>query len=116
MICLDVLRTLKRAPLAGEVLSEELGQAAGQFGRYDMAVKAHMQRFPKLPEEGQARWYVESLATLLTASVLIRHAPAAVSEAYVATRLSGERGRSAGAIGDVDIEGILARLGGVENN
>ncbi|WP_299843196.1 acyl-CoA dehydrogenase family protein [uncultured Roseovarius sp.] len=111
VICLDVLRTLKREPLAGEVLSEELGKAAGQVRRFDVAMKAHMERFPKLPDEGQARWYVESLATLLTASVLIRHAPPAVSEAYVATRLSGERGRTAGAIGAVDLGGVLSRLG-----
>ncbi|MEO3413936.1 acyl-CoA dehydrogenase family protein [Roseovarius sp. CAU 1744] len=115
VICLDLLRTLKREPLAGEALSEELGDAAGQFRRYDLAVKAHMQRFPKLPDEGQARWYVESLATLLTASVLIRTAPAVVAEAYVTTRLAGERGRTAGAIGNVDQAAILTRLGQVES-
>ncbi len=111
VICLDVLRALKREPLAGEVLSEELGKAAGQFRRFDAAMKAHMHRFPKPPEEGQARWYVESLATLLTAAVLIRTAPTAVSDAYIATRLTGERGRVAGAIGNVDLGGVLARLG-----
>ena len=63
-----------------------------------------------LPDEAQARWYVESLATLLTASVLIRHAPAPVAEAYVATRLAGERGRTTGAIGAVDSDAILSRL------
>ena len=111
VICLDILRTLRREPLAGEVLGEELGQVAGQNSRYDAAMKAHIQRFPKLPEEGEARWYAESLATLLTASVLIRHAPAAVSDAYVATRLTGARGRVAGAISGVDFSAILARLG-----
>lgn len=112
VICLDILRTLRREPLAGEVLSDELSAAAGQFRRFDAALKTHMQRFPTLPDEEDARWYVESLATLLTASVLIRHAPACVSEAYVATRLTGERGRVAGAISGVDVKGILARLGG----
>lgn len=111
VICLDILRTLRREPLAGEVLSDELGQASGQNHLYDAALKAHMQRFPKLPDEAEARWYAESLASLLTASVLIRHAPAPVSEAYVATRLTGERGRVAGAISGVDFSAILARLG-----
>ena len=113
VICLDVLRTLKRDPLAGEVLSEELGKATGQFRRYDFAMKVHMQRFPKLPDEADARWYVESLATLLTASVLVRHAPPEIADAYLATRLTGERGRTAGAIGKVDTTQILARLGSV---
>ncbi len=112
VICLDILRTLRRAPLAGEVLAEELGRASGQDRVFDAALKAHMQRFPRLPEEAQARWYVESLATLLTASVLIRNAPQAVAEAYVGTRLGDGRGRVAGAIAGVETEPVLARLGG----
>ncbi|MEO0752782.1 MAG: DNA alkylation response protein, partial [Pseudomonadota bacterium] len=75
------------------------------------ALQDHMRRFPKLPEEGEARWFVESLATLLTAATLLQQAPAQVSEAYVATRLGGERGRMAGAIGTVDTARILSRLG-----
>jgi putative acyl-CoA dehydrogenase len=112
VICLDVLRTLAREPLAGEALSEELAQVAGQDRRFDAALRAHMQTFPKPPEEAQARWYAESLATLLTASVLLRHAPDAVSGSYVATRLSEPRGRVAGAIGGIDTGAVLARLGG----
>jgi putative acyl-CoA dehydrogenase len=43
--------------------------------------------------------------------VLLRHAPDAVSGAYVATRLSEPRGRVAGAIGGIDTGAVLARLG-----
>jgi len=111
VICLDILRTLAREPLAGEALSEELAQVAGQDRRFDAALRAHMQTFPKPPEEAQARWYAESLATLLTASVLLRHAPDAVAGAYIATRLSDPRGRVAGAIGGIDTGAVLARLG-----
>ena len=111
VICLDILRTLRKAPEAGEVLAAELGQATGQDARFDAGLKAHMERFPKLPEEGQARWYVESLASLLTAAVLIRNAPAPVAEAYAATRLGAPRGRVAGAISGVDTGAVLARLG-----
>ncbi len=111
VICLDILRTLRKEPLAGEALSTELASVAGQDRRFDAALKAHMQSFPKLPEEAQARWYAESLATLLTASVLMRQAPGVVAEAYIATRLSEPRGRMAGAIGTLDTTPILARLG-----
>ena len=111
VICLDILRTLRKEPLAGEALSTELASVAGQDRRFDAALKAHMQSFPKLPEEAQARWYAESLATLLTASVLMRQAPGVVAEAYIATRLSEPRGRVAGAIGTLDTTAILARLG-----
>ncbi|MFU8776612.1 MAG: acyl-CoA dehydrogenase family protein [Roseovarius sp.] len=111
VICLDILRTLRKEPLAGDVLSAELASVTGQDRRFDAALKAHMQTFPKLPEEAQARWYAESLATLLTASVLMRQAPDAVAGAYIATRLSDPRGRVAGAIGRLDTAPILARLG-----
>lgn len=111
VICLDILRTLRSVPMAGEVLSDMLGQVTGQYRRYDAALRAHMERFPRLPDEAEARWYAGSLATLLTASILIRHAPAAISEAYIATRLANERGRVPGAISGVDTDAILARLG-----
>jgi putative acyl-CoA dehydrogenase len=110
VICLDILRTLRREPLAGEVLSAELATVAGQDRRFDAAMQAHMQTFPRLPEEGQARFYAESLATLLTASVLLRHAPGAVAGAYVATRLAEPRGRVAGAVAGIDAGAVLARL------
>lgn len=75
VICLDILRTLRSEPLAGDALGTELGAASGQYRQYDAALKTHIQRFPVLPDEGDARWYASSLATLLTASVLIRQAP-----------------------------------------
>ena len=111
VICLDILRTLRTVPMAGEVLSDALGAVTGEYRRYDAALRAHMERFPRLPDEAQARWYADSLATLLTASVLIRQAPPAIAEAYIATRLTGERGRTPGAISGVDTGAILARLG-----
>jgi putative acyl-CoA dehydrogenase len=111
VICLDILSTLRAVPVAGEVLGDALGAVTGEYRRYDAALRAHMGRFPRLPDEGQARWYADSLATLLTASVLIRQAPPAIAEAYIATRLTGERGRTPGAISGVDTCAILARLG-----
>ena len=111
VICLDILRTLRTTPLAGEVLGQELAEASGQYRQYDTALREHMQRFASLPEEGEARWYAASLANLLTASILIRQAPPAVAEAYVKTRVAGDRGSVAGAISGVNEAGILARLG-----
>jgi putative acyl-CoA dehydrogenase len=111
VICLDILRTLRASPEAGAALAQEFESIQGQDARFDAGLKAHMTRFPKLPEEGEARWFAESLATLLTASVLMRQAPSAVSDAYLATRVAGERGRVMGAIGPVDTRAIVARLG-----
>ncbi|MDF1728239.1 MAG: acyl-CoA dehydrogenase family protein [Sulfitobacter sp.] len=111
VICLDILRTLARDPAAGEALQAELAAAVGLNRRFDAALAAHRDRWPGLPTEGEARWFAESLAQLLTASVLLRETEGAISDAYVATRLSGERGSVAGAIGQVDTDAILAMLG-----
>ena len=46
--------------------------------------------------------------------MLVRQAPPEISDAYLATRLTGERGRTAGAIGKVDTGKVLARLGGLD--
>ena len=111
VICLDILRTLAREPAAAEVLRAELDAARGVDRRYDAALAAHFERWPALPPEAEARWFAECLGTLLAGAILIRHAPAAVADAYVATRLTGERGQTAGTIGAVDSDAILARLG-----
>ena len=109
VICLDILRTLAKEPLAGEVLRDELAAARGADARYDAALKAHLARWPGVPAEAEARWFAESLAVLLTASVLLRHAPEAVGAGYAVTRL-GESGRITGAISGVDVAAILGRL------
>jgi len=112
VICLDVLRALSRDGAAAEALRDELAAATGASRSYDAALRAHQDRWPKLPEEGEARWFVESLATLLTASVLLRDAPSPVGDGYCATRLDvGGRGRVYGAVSGVDTTAILERLG-----
>ena len=114
VICLDILRTLARMPAAADAVDADLDAMTGRDSRYDAALAAHRARFATLPGEGQARAFVESLATLLTAAALLGQAPSAVAEGYVATRLGGGRGRVAGALGEgseIDTSAILARLG-----
>ncbi|HBZ43122.1 MAG TPA: DNA alkylation response protein [Maritimibacter sp.] len=110
VICLDILRTLAREPLAGETLRAELEAALGADRRYDAALSAHMERWPGLPEEAEARWFAESLAGLLAASVLIRSGEAAVADGWVATRVTGERGLIPGSVSGLDTEALLARI------
>jgi putative acyl-CoA dehydrogenase len=112
VICLDVLRALSRDPAAAAALQGELEAAKGASRVYDRALAAHGARWPGLPGEGEARWFVENLATLLTASVLLRFAPDAVADGYAATRLEpGARGRVYGAVSGLDSQAILERLG-----
>lgn len=109
-ICLDILRTLAREPLAGETLRAELEAATGADRRYDAALKAHFERWPALPDEGEARWFAERLAILLAGSVLIRGGNAAVADGWVATKVAGERGMVPGAVSGLDAEALIARI------
>jgi putative acyl-CoA dehydrogenase len=53
---------------------------------------------------------VERLALALQGSLLVRHSPASVAEAFCATRLAGSWGRSFGTLPKgVDTQAILAR-------
>ncbi len=112
IICLDVLRTLVKEPLAGEMLRDELRSAGGSDRRFDEALAAHETRWPGLPSEEEARWFCESLANLLTASILVRFAPAPVADGYVATRVAGERGHIAGSTASLDAAALIARISG----
>ncbi len=110
VICLDVLRTLSKEPLAVEALRAELEAARGADRRYDAALDAQFARWPGMPPEAEARWYAERLGVLLTASVLIRGAPAPVADGYVATRVAGERGQVSGSVSGLDEAAIIARI------
>ncbi len=111
VICLDILRSLAKDPRAGQMLAAELDAATGRDARYDAALQLHRAQWQGLPPEAEARWFAERTALLLTASVLLRQGSAEVADAFVGTRLTGERGRVAGAVRQMDAEAILARLG-----
>ena len=106
VICLDALRTLARVPDARDALRSELDAARGAHRIYNDALEDLSTHLSRPPPESEARRHAERLAVLLSASVLLRSAPAAVADAYVTTRL-GTRGMAAGAIGDVNEDAIL---------
>jgi putative acyl-CoA dehydrogenase len=111
VICLDVLRALVKEPQAGEALMNVLLSMVGSDARYDAALRAHLARWPGLPAEAEARWFVESLAVFLTAASLMTTAPSAVAEGYVGSRLAGDRGVFPGAVRGIDVDAIIDRLG-----
>jgi putative acyl-CoA dehydrogenase len=111
VICLDILRTVAKEPAAVAAVDAELDEARGADARYDAALDAHRARWPALAPEAEARWFAESLASLLTAAVLIRHAPAAVADGYAAARLARDGGRTPGATTGLDTQALIARLG-----
>lgn len=106
---LDVLRALSREQGTADALFAELTSARGADARLDAAVVRLKDMLASGSEAG-ARRLVEQMALALQASLLVRHAPAAVADAFCATRLGGDWGHAFGTLPDTaDVDGILER-------
>jgi len=110
VMCLDVLRAMARMPNVGDVLSRELNDAG------DARLKAFAGRLmarlsgAERNDEAQARVLVRDLVLALQASLLIKHAPAFVADAFCASRLEGEGGGAFGLLPrGVDARAIVER-------
>ena len=110
VICLDVLRTLHRDPKAAEVLNSAFEGLKGQDIHFDTALAIHRKRWPGVPDEAEARWYAESLATLMTARAMMLTAPSEITNSFIASRLSEHRGTVAGSASLLNVDAILSRL------
>jgi putative acyl-CoA dehydrogenase len=111
VISLDVLRALVRTPRALEVFLAEIKLAQGADPRLDARVKELESQFTDPATlELRARRVVESMAVCLQGSLLVRHAPPAVADAFCAARLAGDGGLEYGTLpAGTDFEAILAR-------
>lgn len=94
---LDVLRALGREPGAADALFAELALARGADARLDAAVARLKDRLAETDQVG-ARRLVEAMALALQASLLVRHAPAAIADAFCASRLGGDWGHAFGTL------------------
>jgi putative acyl-CoA dehydrogenase len=101
VISLDVLRALAREPggLPAFLAECELGRGA------DRRLDAHLDALPAMLRElggADAQWLarraVEDLALALQGSLLVRHAPPPVADAFCAGRLGEARGRVFGTL------------------
>jgi putative acyl-CoA dehydrogenase len=123
---LDVLRALARSPGSADALLAEADLAAGGDQRLDLTFTRLRDELKEAAavegagEEGwaQAQYRARRLAGLiavaLQASLLVRHAPAAVADAFCASRLGpGPAAGSAGAFGTLpdglDLPPVLDR-------
>ena len=106
---LDVLRALAREPKSAEAVMAELELSAGANAHLDAAVSSLGRELASV-DEGGARRVVEQLALTLQASLLVRHAPAPVADAFCASRLGGDWGRTFGSLGrSADLDAIITR-------
>jgi putative acyl-CoA dehydrogenase len=99
VMCLDVLRALARDANAAEAFLAELGKATGADPRLDAAITELGDELSDFSEiEVRARRVVEHMALALQASLLVRHAPGAIADAFCASRLAGDRGLAFGTL------------------
>jgi putative acyl-CoA dehydrogenase len=98
VMCLDVLRAIHRAPDSVAALQAEIAAAKGGDKRLDAAAGALMTSFAAGAGESQARRLVERLVLVLQGALLVRHAPAAVADAFCASRLGGDWGTTLGTL------------------
>jgi putative acyl-CoA dehydrogenase len=108
---LDVLRALRREPGSLDAFLAEVAEAAGADRRLDEAVTGLKEHLTERDDpEGQARRVVERMALVLQGSLLVRHAPAAVADAFCASRLAGDWGYAFGTLPrGLDAAGIMRR-------
>jgi putative acyl-CoA dehydrogenase len=111
VMALDVLRVLQREPEAAQALMEELGAAAADDGRLRFAhgrIESLLHEPALLDQRG--RLLVEALAVLAAGTILKAHAPAAVADAFIASRFGGGSRQTYGqGLERADTRAILAR-------
>jgi putative acyl-CoA dehydrogenase len=99
VISLDVLRALVREPRSAEVFLAEVELAAGADQRLDdhiARLKRELADFEQM--EVRARRVVEAMALALQGSLLVRHAPNQVADAFCGSRLDTAGGLEYGTL------------------
>ncbi|GAA4900999.1 putative acyl-CoA dehydrogenase [Actinomycetospora succinea] len=104
---LDLLRVLAREPASLEAWRAEVSGVDDRIDAGRKEVEAELAH----ADERSARRLAERMAVLLSGALLVRHAPAAVADAYVASRVTGEGGYAFGTLPrGVDVDAVLERL------
>src|ERR1700733_4320286 len=107
---LDVVRVLARSPSSVSALLDELILAAGADQRLDDAI-TRLRKELADPAEHHARRLAEAIALCLQGSLLVRHAPPAVADAFCASRLGGDWGNAYGTLPpSLDFASIIERV------
>ena len=111
VMCLDVLRAFSKGPEVRDALAAELALASGRDARFDAYCARLLDGLATLAaDEFGARRLAEHLVVAVQAGLLLRHAPACVADAFVASRIAVDVGGAFGRLPDgVDCGAILAR-------
>ena len=108
---LDVLRALSREPEALNAWLVEVGRARGEDPRLDRAIESVLESLADTSElEVGARRLAGRMAACLQGALLVQHSPAAVADAFCATRLGTEYGGTLGTLPrGSDLASLVAR-------
>jgi len=111
VICLDVLRAMARSPESVEAFFAEVDLASGADVRLDRTAGALRDELAAPTDvEHSARRLVERMALVFQASLLVRHAPPPVADAFCVSRLGDRGGRAFGTLPTgVDTGSIVQR-------
>lgn len=111
VMSLDVLRALVRQPRSLEVFLAEVELGRGGDDRLDAHIdrlKRELSDFEQI--EARARRLVEAMALSLQGSLLVRHAPQPVADAFCSSRLSPDGGLEYGTLpAGTDFDAIVER-------
>lgn len=109
--CLDVLRAISKTPAVMDAFFAEVGLAKGANPALDQLVTGLVKDRKELRDvEYRARDLVDRMALALQASLLIRHAPSFVSDAFCQSRLQQTGHHNYGTLPrGVDCAAILTR-------
>ena len=111
VMCLDLLRAFGKTPAAREALAAELalaGKASGPLNAYAARLLADIDQAHG--DEFGARRLAERVVIAVQGALLVRHAPAFVAEAFIASRIAVDVGGAFGRLGPgVDCKAILER-------
>lgn len=109
--CLDVLRAMHKSPEVVQAFFAELARARGGSTLLDRHVAALQAEVADLQDiEYRARDLVDRMALAMQAALLVQHAPAAVADAFCASRLACTGHHQYGALPrGVDCGAIIER-------
>jgi len=109
--CLDTLRALNKEPDTLHAFFTETASATGSDRRFDRFLQQLKDDFSDISDfQYRARNLVDRMALALQASLLIRHAPAAVADAFCASRLQDSGGMNYGNLpSGTDAAAIIKR-------
>lgn len=109
--CLDTLRALQKEPDTLDAFFAEVAEARGADGRFDRFLARLQNDFADISDfQYRARNLVDRMALALQASLLLRHSPSEVADAFCASRLEHGGGLNYGNLpSGTDAAAIIKR-------